>query len=292
MSDLQVLLVGYGAWAGAFLLLGIGSTCYRGWRRRGRGRPATRDYQLRARLKRLARPTLLLFPARSPGFSKLGGHPELPPDVPWPIGEDGPLTFVAQLDLGAFQPYGEFAWLPRAGSLFFFFDDARNGDPNCGVLLFSRGAPGAPQSPPVEPPKHRRFAERRVGFMKLRSFPSPDWLNQDLGAVDWESWDFAREADFGDEIEHRLGGYPSEIQGGQMALECECLRRGRTLDYRDPVPAAVRHAARQWRLLLQIDSDPALGMNWWDDGRIYVFVRARDAKRGDFSRTVTITQTH
>ena len=77
-----------------------------------------------------------------------------------------------------------------------------------------------------------------------------------------------------------------------MALECEHLHRGITRNYAASVPDAIRRASWQWRLLLQIDSDPAIRMKWWDAGRLYVFVRARDAKRGDFSKTVTITQAH
>lgn len=71
-----------------------------------------------------------------------------------------------------------------------------------------------------------------------------------------------------------------------------CRRGSERRDYRQPVPETIRVASRQWCLLLQIDSDPALKMNWWDGGRLYVFIRARDAKRGDFSKIVTVTQTH
>jgi hypothetical protein len=142
-------------------------------------------------------------------------------------------------------------------------------------------------------PRNRRFAERRIGFTRFMSFPSPDWLGHDWPAgLDFGPCEFAKNADLGGEIEHRIGGYPGEIQGGQMAVECEHRWRGLTHDRRQPASDDILHAARQWRLLLQIDSDPALNMNWWDAGRIYVFIRARDAKRGDFSKTVTITQSY
>jgi uncharacterized protein YwqG len=129
--------------------------------------------------------------------------------------------------------------------------------------------------------------------MRFASLPSADWLDEEWPRdLDLKDWDLLKDCDFGDEIEHRIGGYPSEIQGGQMAIECEYLHRGLTREYGAPVPDDIRRASQQWRLLLQIDSDPALNMNWWDGGRLYVFVRARDAKRGDFSKTVTITQTY
>jgi uncharacterized protein YwqG len=94
---------------------------------------------------------------------------------------------------------------------------------------------------------------------------------------------------FGDELQHRIGGYPSEIQSSQMAVECELAARG--LEAGAEVTDAIRRASKQWRLLLQIDSDPALKMNWGGGGRLYVFIRQKHAEAGDFSRTVTISET-
>lgn len=251
-------------------------------------------YRMQDKMRRMARPTLLLAPAKSPGFSKVGGLPELPVGVPWPDGDTAPTAFVAQIDIATFRPHGGFDWLPESGRLYLFFDDDRNGFADCGKLIYTTEAPGAEVAAPVALPRNRRFNERRVGFMRFTSVPSRDWLDEDWpnSSVDWDSFDLLEDGDFGDEIEHRIGGYPSEIQGGQMGLACEYLWRGLTRDYSQPPPDSLALAARQWRLLLQIDSDPALGMNWWDTGRLYVFVRARDAKKGDFSKTVTLTQSH
>lgn len=73
-----------------------------------------------------------------------------------------------------------------------------------------------------------------------------------------------------------------------MHVECERMRRG--LPEGAEVTDAILRAARQWRLLLQVDSDDALKMNWGDGGRLYVFVREADARKADFSKTVTLTQ--
>jgi uncharacterized protein YwqG len=235
----------------------------------------------------------LLVPATTPGFSKLGGLPELPAGMAWPSGEREPPAFVAQISLEPFREEGVLDWLPETGQLYLFFDEWLNGAANCGRVIFSTEAAGPPCSLPEDLAKKRLFKERRIGARRYTSFPSLDWLGEDWPVgISWSNWDAAKDADFGGGIEHRIGGYPAEIQGGQMAVECEYLHRGRTFDYREPVPDDIRRASRQWRLLLQIDSDPALNMNWWDGGRLYVFIRARDAKRGDFSKTVTITQSH
>jgi len=299
-NDFRTFLVGMGVWGAFFFGVFVYGVASRALKRRSRRASRDKDagarFRIRARMKRSARPTILLTPAKEPGFSKIGGRPELPPDLAWPLGAKEPRAFVAQVDLGAFRPHVDIDWLPTEGRLYFFFDDWRNGAADVVQVLYSLASPGGEAPPPAPIPTTWRFKERRVGFMAFTSVPSLDWLDIDLATVDLEDEDLDRleeELDlFGDEIEHRIGGYPGEIQGGQMAIACEYMRRGLTRNYKEDVPDAIRRAARQWRLLLQVDSDPALGMNWWDAGRLYVFIREQDARAGDFSKTVTITQTH
>jgi len=56
------------------------------------------------------------------------------------------------------------------------------------------------------------------------------------------------------------------------------------------VTPEIEAASQDWRMLLQIDSDDV--WSWGDAGMLYVFVRREDAKRKDFSKTVTIGQSH
>src|SRR6266567_4063514 len=55
-------------------------------------------------------------------LNRLGGRPNLPKEIPWPVRENGqPLSFIAQLDLSVLPPVRGFP-LPKGGSLFFFYD--------------------------------------------------------------------------------------------------------------------------------------------------------------------------
>lgn len=260
-------------------------------RKRG-GRVLSDAPRLKGRMTRLARPTLLLMPAREPGFSKLGGAPDLPNVAPWPLVRGRPCAFLGQIDLGAFQPHEPLDWLPDVGRLYVFVDLEGYGFADQVLVILHAEPPGESRTPPA---RGLQFPERRVAFEPYTSRPSLDWLGVDLTEVELtveELDELARLPDepFGDEVQHRLGGYPSEIQDEQMAVACELLQRGLPPEA-DPTPAILR-ASKAWRLLLQIDSDPALKMNWGDGGRLYVFVREQDAKAGDFTRTFTISQTH
>ena len=50
---------------------------------------------------------------------RLGGRPNLPPTLEWPMWRDSPLAFVAQIELSQL-PVIEGLDLPRSGSLYFF----------------------------------------------------------------------------------------------------------------------------------------------------------------------------
>jgi uncharacterized protein YwqG len=53
--------------------------------------------------------------------NRLGGRPNLPPEIAWPMWDNEPLAFISQLDL-ATLPHLPGLEMPRAGSLFFFYE--------------------------------------------------------------------------------------------------------------------------------------------------------------------------
>lgn len=275
-----------------------------------RGRPPvkrrmahTEDFlRIRRKMKREARTTLLLGDADTPGFSKLGGDPELPAGVTWPSNERGPLSFLAQVDLAQVHASGGPDWLPQTGAIYVFAEaDGGGGDGRAAVVL---RAPALPKveatSPPADLPKFgARFEERRVALQTFTSLPSLDGLGVDVQEMDVEDDELDELSDlptseFPDVPLHRLGGHPNEIQDSRMALECELGRRG--LDtaamFEGDLEPKILRASKAWRLLFQIDSDPDIGMMWGDTGMLYVFIREADARAGDFSRTWLISQSH
>lgn len=251
---------------------------------------------LAARIKRLIRPTLLLVPTAQPGFSKLGGDPELPVDMAWPEARERPGAFLAQIDFAALAPQSKIDWLPRDGRLYAFYFPDGHGLADVVRVVHTVEQPGPPAPAPSR--AWRKFPERRVAFTALRSAPSLDWLGLDASEVaadedEFESLEKIADAPPSDEVQHRIGGYPNEIQPERMWLSCEHLARGLPEPrWGEDIPPAVERAAKEWRLLMQIDSDPALKMNFGDGGRLYVFIRERHARRADFSKTVTVWQTY
>lgn len=246
-------------------------------------------------MRRLARPTLLLEPSTAVEFSKLGGEPDLPAGMAWPELRGRPCAFLAQIDLAALQPHAPLEWLPDAGLIYAFVDPEGYGFTDQVQLRFHAGPPGEARLPPAG---GLQFPERRVAFKRYVSLPSLDWLGVDLSETELSEDELDELADlpdepFGDEIQHRVGGYPSEIQDEQMAVACELLRRGLPPAHRGTeITPAILRASKMWRLLLQVDSDPALKMNWGDGGRLYVFAREQDTRAGDFSGTITLSQTY
>lgn len=271
---------------------------FAGWRRlTGKTRPprtagGSDASRLRGRMKRMTQRTLLMTPAQSPAFSQLGGSPQLPQLFDWPAGEKGPRTFLCQLSLSEVHAAGGPEWLPSTGRLYFFYDDWRRGladlvhvihQPDEDASTNGLG-PGA-------------FVARPVTFQPKTSLPSLDWLGVDpaeLDCGDDELDELAElpEREFGTDPQHRIGGYPGEIQDEQMGLSCEYFARGMN-PYKNPeATPAIERASKAWRLLLQVDSDKSLKMNWGDGGRLYVFIREKHAIAGDFSKTITLWQTH
>jgi len=246
--------------------------------------------QLKAQMAAMAQPALVMQKATTPGFSKLGGEPDLPPSVEWPAGPAGPMGFLLQVDLAEARAAGGPAWLPSDGALWVFLDD-RWEEPDQARVLYAGPGERVQTTPPIAVQRAWRYRERFIEFANHRSEPSPNWLGVAVEEVDVSDEEMDKLCEkFSDSLKehHWIGGYPLEQQEIEMPIAAECAARG--LDYYAlGVPSdELREAAKAWRLLVQFDYDDELKMKWAGSGHVYVFIREADALAGDFSRTVTL----
>jgi len=243
------------------------------------------------------------------GSSKIGGDPDLAAGAEWPAWSDPtaaetkrPLRFFAQvkLDDATSTAPGELN-LPSTGLLSFFadftndgltgieglFGDEREG---CRVLY---SAPGT------------RLERRRSPVPTLRPaalHPLGVWTwSQDVevppGELDalvaWVS-DYDNQVreqcppgwDLGGR--HQLGGHARYIQHPVEEEVVQAVsgayQRGGKFDQGRWLE--VQNQVKDWRVLLQIDTDRTLELMWGDAGTIYWAALRADAARGEWSRAM------
>ncbi|MEO3976176.1 YwqG family protein [Streptomyces sp. CAU 1734] len=268
----------------------------------------------------LLRPAFRLEPAGDdapgPPAGRLGGLPELPADVEWPVWEGhGPLSFVASLDCAAVPPGALDIPLPAGGTLLFFYFDGRLDDgealvlaelpesrPGSRVLHIPAGAAasareapaGLPPYPvvllagrveltaadPWHPGIQRAFAP---AARPADRYDHPVCSEKFLDAL----WDFD-----GETAGHQIGGHahpvrnPVELEIAEAVLEAAgraagVAPRGAHTDGR-----RVAEEAEGWVLLAQFDSEDGADMMWGDCGALYWLIRPRDLAELRFDRAV------
>lgn len=155
-----------------------------------------------------AKPSLLLTVQGKSAdpCNRLGGHPNLPDEVSWPMWQGKPLPFVAQF---FFYEGGQRAW------------GFKPEDKGTALAIYSATplSDHAPRSIPDEIPREVRFTSVRLdsGSTDI-SLPDPqDQFMESLGLSADERnnyWEFLDErGEQGPEAIHRVGGYPKPIQG-------------------------------------------------------------------------------
>lgn len=262
-------------------------------------------------LRSLVRPALRLVATPSQagapiGQSRIGGSPDLPPELAWPVHQGKPLAFLAQLDLAELRRTLPHSPLPPDGYLWFFHgaDQPWGFDPKdagSSLVLYRPGAPSLERrADPADLPDGGRFNPCAIRVEAYDDLPDLDEhhpLDPGLSEAQEEQYLAVRDylSSGGAGPSHKVLGYAQPIQG-PMELECELVTHGLycgdPTGYADPRAKELEKNRQQWRLLFQLDSDEAAAMMWGDVGRVYFWIRDEDLRQHRFERTWTILQCH
>ena len=222
-----------------------------------------------------------------PGGSRVGGTPDLPPDLAWPTHDGKHLTFIAQLDLASLPRWKD-SPLPATGWLWAF----AGGDfPLASAVLHWEGERSAltrRATPPADAMLSGEFVDKPEynlipleGGEVVASIPgygSP-WWDEHVGSDDDGLVDRTMELveALGSPSKSRDGGAVSVL--GLMAMQ-----------ENSPTELAVEWGEKKggtdWRLLLEVGSIGS--MNWSDSGYLAFLIRESALAKGDFSDTYAV----
>ncbi len=259
-------------------------------------------------LKAKTRPCVHLVADPSAGKplgSRLGGRPDLPDTGQWPKYKGKSMAFLAQLNLNEIAAGARPSTLPAAGMLYFFYDAEQSTwgfdpkDKGSWAVLYrestSEAAP--PADYPSDLPKEARYRSVPVKLAPDESIPDPAEILSALSLSEAQEDEIGEV--YGQYSEqsspcHQLLGYPQAIQDNEMELDCQLASHGLYVGdgkgYKDPRVKTLRAGARNWRLLLQIDSDDAAEMMWGDAGMLYFWITESDLKERRFENVWMISQ--
>jgi len=252
------------------------------------------------------------------GMSKLGSLPDLVVGAEWPEVENGPLPFVAQFGLTDVARFDEQHILPSSGLLSFFYgnywDEARNtvqmnwkvvyadNDP---LQLTRRERPQLLFDSPIYNPCIVDFTgEQTLPDVRSTMMRSLRLTEEERAAyvtlyVGLEG----PTCEINERPNHRLLGYPFDLKG-DVLIQSYLASVGR--DESDLTQAnreasrgslsrlnQLEHAAADWRLLLQVDSNDEAGMDWEaGSGLIYYCITQKDLRNKNFNNVQVVAQAH
>ncbi|MBH9576936.1 YwqG family protein [Inhella proteolytica] len=250
----------------------------------------------------LAIPALHLVAAGEPSKSHLGGSPRLPASLSWPEWKGRKLGFLARLSLPELQRVHPIDWLPSTGALLFFYDVEEQPwgfDPkdqgSCAVLHVADLQQAL--APSADDGDDETFPRMNVQFRKIAVFPSTErpqvealQLARDEHHQYWDQLD----SPYQGLPKHQVAGFPAPVQGDCMELECQLVSHGLycgdSTGYTDPRAKLLEDGAKDWRLLLQLDTDDDSGVMWGDCGTLFFWVRADEAAAGNFQNPWLVLQ--
>ena len=192
--------------------------------------------------------------------------------------------------------------LPHTGMLWFFYDAQQQTfgekptDNGCWRVFFSENLTRLQRTlPPAQLPTSSQFKACSIRFaneITLSQYPKLDVPNFDWTDEEQKKYEtllstFPSTEDHA-AIHDRLLGNPDTLQD-DMRLQCQLVSHGIT-DESDPRAAELAKGAKDWQLLLQIDSDEHAGMRWGNEGMLYYWIKRDDLKAQRFDDTWLVLQ--
>lgn len=234
----------------------------------------------------------------TPSRSHLGGDPNLPESIKWPEWRDKRLDFLARISLPELQQAHRIEWLPQAGALLFFYDAEEQ---PWGFDPAERGSCAVLHVPDLEGPlsgsSGEYFAHKNIAFHAIAALPSSDrsQVNQlSLSDAEVEEYWQLRDNLYAGLPKHQLGGFPSPVQSDDMEMQSQLVTHGwycgDSTEFDNPLAQKLKVGAKDWRLLLQLDTDTDGDFMWGDMGMLYFWVREQEAAAGRFENVWCILQ--
>lgn len=233
------------------------------------------------------------------GESKIGGNPDLPMNVEWPIHNNGKkLAFLAQLNFNEIS--SELTNMPDSGILYFFYDEAQEfwGDSKDGSDSF--------RSLYVKDTSNLIRRSAPEGFIMLNegsyrscklnftnSYSLPNWEHEYV-SEQFTGRDISPYIDISSsgQMITKLFGHSINVQGS-MEYKCEMVDRGYSWSNTpENEKSSIQKESSRWRLLFQLDSEDEAHMMWGDVGRLYFWIKEEDLVSHNFDKTWMIFQCH
>ena len=243
----------------------------------------------------MAKPAFRFQIANSPikiGCSRLGGQPDLPQAIEWPLGKDQrPLSFVGQINFGEFKDAS--VGLPKDGLIYLFYDavampSGNFADKDNGKILQTKDL--AKLTKRRTPKNTKEFGAKGISWSKTLSLPATNSAEVNALNLPQNERDSYREVlrHWNSQPAHQLSGHPAYYAGQQCCNYYYSLYAGpeheleeddfetveEHKEYRakqdlakknNPKSATEKRVEENypvWALLVQIDMEPSLGMDW------------------------------
>jgi uncharacterized protein YwqG len=236
--------------------------------------------------------------------TRIGGIPDLPEGLDWPRHHGKSLAFISQVNLEEIPRTSFDSPFPATGVLYFFYDSEQSTwgfdpkDKGSWRVLYSANVPDVSTEAqyPEDVPEHARYEPRPLEVTVGKSIPEPMEMVMSSGLPE-DKQDlvldlYGRYSEYG-LPKHQLLGYPMPGQG-DMQLECQLVSHGLycgdETGYNDPRAKELEAGARDWQVLLQVDTHEDAGMMWGDCGRLYFWIRKDDLINRNFDATWMILQ--